>query len=111
MIDISKADKVEVLLRLFNDGHNVSMFEQKYGQGSPTAELASRLQAQATPVMTREQAQRFVASGRLSFDYVGPRKFLVNLSGDTFDETMYDRDAGPGHARRVLEGLEGVRFL
>lgn len=109
MIDISGADKVEVLLRLYNHGHNDAMMKEKW-KDYRLADLAA-IQSRMLPTMTREQAERLIAAGDLSFDYLGARKFLVDLSGDTFDEWGYDRDSAPGQARRALEGCPGVKFL
>lgn len=110
MIDISRADKVEVLLRLFNAGHGEQVLREKFKARPDLAETAIGMRRELEP-MTREQAQRLVASGDLSFDYLGARKFPVDLNGDTFDEWLYDRDNGEGTARRALDGLTGVRFL
>ncbi len=41
----------------------------------------------------------------LYFDYLKGRVLKVDLNGDEFNPSLYDRDNGQGAARRALEGL------
>lgn len=39
------------------------------------------------------------------FDYLAGRVMKVNISGETLDPYLYDRDNGPGAAQRVVDSL------
>jgi hypothetical protein len=91
-INISHLSKAEALRRLWNGALN----HVNHGQ------LMAMVQLQQ-PRMTLEQAQTHVASSRnLYFDYVDGRCLKVNLSKDTLNPALYDRDSGPGAAARAL---------
>jgi len=89
MISIKDLDKAAVLAALHNN-------TQPLGRGI--------LHAQGP--MTVEQA-RSILDGRsdLYFDYVAGRPIKVDLSGDSFDPRLYDRDAGPGAAQQAIDSL------
>ena len=95
MIDISKADKAEVLKRLFNAATMTSPHP------------AAKRQAAATPQLTYEEAKAVVA-GQLDFDWIAGRSVKVDLRGDSFDEWLYNRDNGEGAAQKALEDCPGV---
>ena len=42
------------------------------------------------------------------FDYLYGRVLKVDLSGDEFDERLYDRDNGVGSAQRVVNGIRSI---
>jgi hypothetical protein len=100
MIDIAGLDKAEVLAALVNGAKPLGM---------------GRLHDDGRP-MTKEDAQVWIDDGRthdtvdlprprLSFDYVKGRPIKSNISGDSFDERLYDRDQGNGAAARVIAEL------
>src|ERR1035437_6875677 len=60
--------------------------------------------------MTLEQAKQIIEDSSngyrpLYFDYVCGRPLKVNLSKGEFDPGLYDRDAGEGHAAKVVAAL------
>lgn len=94
-IDITGRDKAEVLQRLYNGGFMEMVL--------PPTSVALQL---LRPVMTLEQAREIVAENpSLRFDYIEGRSLKVDLSQDSFDPWLYDRDHGPGLAARAL-GVE-----
>jgi hypothetical protein len=100
MIDISKADKAAVLQALVNGCHNA------INHGPVTAAMQSLL-----PKMTLDEARAYIeATPGLYFDYVECRALKVRLTGPELDERLYDRDSGPGAARRALRDVPGVEF-
>jgi hypothetical protein len=84
-IDISTMDKADVLLKLFN--------------GSKPLGLGF-LQNHAAQ-MTKDEANKLLQGGTY-FDYVRGRVMKVDLTGDTFNPTWYDRDNGEGAAALIL---------
>jgi hypothetical protein len=99
--DISKADKAEVLMRLWNYGINM-------GKDVPFG--LTLLQTQQA-MMSFEEAEQIVRSGDLDFDYVKGRSMKVDMTKPIVDFWLYDRDCGEGSAKRALEGVAGVEFL
>jgi len=85
MIDISNMNKVTVLSKLFNNS-------KAQGMGF--------LQSHSTE-MTKDEAQELL-NGNTYFDYVRGRVIKVDLSGDSLDPRLYDRDNGQGAAERAL---------
>jgi hypothetical protein len=91
-INISHLSKAEALRRLWNGALN----HVNHGQ------LMAMVQLMQKP-MTLEEAEVHVACSRdLYFDYVQGRCLKVDLSKDTLDPRLYDRDSGPGAAARAL---------
>jgi hypothetical protein len=88
-IDIRTLDKAAVLAALYNHS-------KVQGMGF--------LHAKPGP-MTVDEARSLLANGRVSFDYLYGRVMKVDLSGDSFDPRVYDRDNGAGAAERVLSVL------
>ncbi|MCK9567394.1 hypothetical protein M0R72_00425 [Candidatus Pacearchaeota archaeon] len=88
MIDISKFNKADVLAALYNSAR---------AQG-----LGNLWHIPAD--MTREQAEHILTLS-LSFDYLQGRVMKVDLSGDSFDPFLYDRDNGEGAAQAALSKL------
>lgn len=82
MVDIRRLDKAEVLKALYDHSHEQGLgFLQAVPAGFVTVELCRKLLAETT-----------------YFDYMYGRVMKVDLSGDQFDESLYDRDNGPGAA-------------
>lgn len=85
MIDIT-GRKAAVLAALYNSS-------QPLGLGL--------LQFDPQP-MTESEAQALLDSGQTYFDYLKGRVMKVDLSGDTLDPRLYDRDNGPGAAEQAI---------
>jgi hypothetical protein len=106
MLDIEGIDKGELLSALFNNSAPLGM---------------GFLQAHLGPqVMTKEQAWevinkigddstrnfgRHVHSNKLYFDYLYGRPLKVDLSQDTADDRLYDRDNGNGSFARIVSEI------
>lgn len=89
VIDIKGLDKAEVLLALYNGSHC-------QGLGF----------LQALDTYTLEDAKRDLKESIDGyFDYLHGRVLKVDLSGDSFDSWLYDRDCGEGAAERVINEL------
>lgn len=93
MINIKGRDKAEVLMRLYNASKPLGMGFLHYIPKDMT--LA---EAQAT----LSSGDWLSHEGRVYFDYLHGRVMKVDLSGDEFDPTLYDRDNGEGAAQNAL---------
>lgn len=88
MINIKGKSKAKVLAALYNYSHI-------QGLGF----------LQARPgLMTEEQAERLLKE-QTYFDYLYGKVMKVDLSGDTFNPRLYDRDNGQGAAEVALKGI------
>ena len=85
IIDISKKDRAAVLAALYNASRPLGL---------------GFLQYDPTP-MTIEDARELLEFTTY-FDYLKGRVMKVNLSGDTLDTWLYDRDNGEGAAAAAL---------
>lgn len=89
VIDIKGLDKAEVLLALYNGSHC-------QGLGF----------LQAIDTYTLEDAKRDLKESFDGyFDYLHGRVLKVDLSGDSFDSWLYNRDCGEGAAERAINEL------
>lgn len=88
-LDISKLNKAEVLASLYNNskpqGLGILHFEPED--------------------MTKKEAEEIIKS-QTYFDYFKGIVMKVDLSGDTLDPRLYDRDNGIGAAERALKNLK-----
>lgn len=89
MIDISKLNKADVLVALYNNS-------KPLGLGFLHSEKNN---------MTREEAEELLKS-QTYFDYLKGRVMKVDLSKDQFSTLLYDRDNGDGAAHRAIAKLE-----
>ena len=89
MVDIKGLDKARVLKALYDHSHV---------QGS------GFLQAVPDGVVTVEHCAGLLAKYSY-FDYLHGRVLKVDLSGDEFDERLYDRDCGEGAAQRAVDSI------
>ena len=89
MVDIKGLDKARVLKALYDHSHV---------QGS------GFLQAVPDGVVTVEHCEMLLGS-QTYFDYLHGRVLKVDLSGDEFDERLYDRDCGKGAAQRAVDSI------
>lgn len=95
MIDIKGLDKAEVLLALY--------------EGSRVLGLGI---LQARDTYTLEDAKKdYEESYDKYFDYHYGRLMKVDLSGDEFNDVLYDRDLGDGHACAIIDELKRKKGL
>lgn len=87
-IDIKDLDKAEVLAALYNNSKPLGMGFLHYDPNN----------------MTTEQAKELLKN-QTNFDYLKGRVMKVNLSGESFNPWLYDRDNGKGAAARALASL------
>ncbi len=83
MVDIKGLDKAKVLKALYDHGHVAVVSD-----GAVTVERCAELLRTKT-----------------SFDYLRGRVIMANLSGDSFDERMYDLNCGAGAAQRAVDSV------
>jgi hypothetical protein len=87
MISIQGLDKGALIAALYNNAKIQGLgVHNPAGSSSMTAEQAASLR-------------------RLSFDYLNGRTLKIDVSGDEFEEWLYDRDNGQDKAARVIENL------
>ncbi len=89
MIDIKGLDKAVVLVSLFNGS-----FQQGMGV----------LNDRGSKNLTIEKARELLSFGSY-FDYLYGRVMKVDLSGDTLDPWLYDRDNGAGSAEEIINDI------
>jgi len=92
-IDVSKLDKAEVLVALYNNS-------KQQGLGF--------LDSQGRKLLTKEEASELLKRTTY-FDYLRGRVMKVELGQDTFDPWGYDRDNGQGAAEEALKPLMMVQ--
>ena len=85
MIDISKKDKGAVLAALYNGSRPQGMGMLHFDPAPMTPQEGASVLARSTYV-----------------DYLKGRVIKCDLSGDTLDPRLYDRDLGQGAAARVV---------
>lgn len=87
MINIKGLDKAKVLKALYDGSH-------VHGLGFLQA--VSRFTLDDARICLRETNY---------FDYLYGRVLKVDLSGDSFDERLYDRDNGSGAAQKAISKI------
>jgi len=87
-ISLIGLDKAEVLAALYNASKPQGLGFRHYDSKPMTSKEAGILLKQTT-----------------NFDYVQGRIMKVDLSGDTFDPWLYDRDNGQGAAEKAIATL------
>lgn len=91
MLSIKGLDKAEVLKALYDGAHLQGLgFLQAVPEGTVTVDHCRELLAHGT-----------------YFDYLYGRVLKVDLSGDEFDERLYERDNGVDSASRAIAPLRG----
>lgn len=88
MIDISNKSKPQVLAALYNAS-------KPQGMGLLQFTPAQMQESEAAQLLTEQQY----------FDYLKGRVMKVDLSGESFDPYLYDRDNGQGAAQKVIDSL------
>ena len=66
---------------------------------------AGFIQYDPTP-MTLDEARKLIDAGKTYFDYLKGRVMKVDLGGNDFDPSWYDRDNGKGAAQRAIDTLK-----
>ena len=84
-IDISKKDKAAVFKALYDYAKPKGMGMFMYKPGDISIDVAREIVAET-----------------LNFDYVQGRVMKVDISGDSFDSYLYDRDNGEGRAQEAI---------
>ena len=93
MVNIKDLDKAGVLKALWEHSHT---------QGMSFLGLLGLKDGE----FTIEHARELVSSNpSLYFDYVDGHVIKCNISGDEFDERLYDRDCGIGMAQKAIDRL------
>lgn len=93
MVNIKGLDKARVLKSLYDHSHvQGSGFLEAVPDGVVTVEHCAGLLEKQT-----------------YFDYLYGRVLKVDLSGDGFDERLYDRDCGEGAAQRAVDSIRAER--
>jgi hypothetical protein len=90
MIDIKGMDKVEVFRKLYNRVKTQGWGQLQWQPGDIDYEKAKQLFESHSP--------------NYYFDYVLGRVMKVDLSEDSFDHRLYDRDNGDGAAYNAIFG-------
>ena len=94
MVNIKDLGKAEVLKTLWEHSHT---------QGMSFLGLLGL----ENGVFTIEHARELVESNScLYFDYVDGHVIKCNITGDEFDESLYERDCGEGSALKAIEYVE-----
>lgn len=91
-ISLAGLDKAAVLAALYNNARPQGMGFLHY---DPTP-------------MSIEEAKTILESSHGYFDYLKGRVMKVNLTEETLDPWLYDRDNGEGSAERVINELRTV---
>ena len=93
MVDIKGLDKARVLKALYDHSHVQGLgFMHAAEEGAVTVESCAKLLEKYT-----------------QYDYLHGRVLKVDLSGDEFDERLYDRDCGEGAAQRAVDSVRAEK--
>lgn len=101
MLNIKGLDKAEVLYSLWHNSHAQGMSFLGLPQKEFTLERAQEL--------IKERGYDPEGENRpncLYFDYVDGHVIKCNITGDEFDERLYERDCGEGSALKAIEYVE-----
>lgn len=97
MVNIKGLDKAEVLHALWRHSH---------AQGLSFLGLPDNRGFEFTIERAKQLVDERIEKGsNLYFDYVDGHVIKCDLSGDSFDEFLYDRDCGPGAAEAAIDEL------
>jgi len=88
-VDITGMDKARVLCALYDATRPQGMRFLQYVPGD----------------LSIEEAEGIIARGYEYFDYLKGRVLKVDISGNTFNARLYDRDNGYGAAHVAIEQL------
>lgn len=99
MIDIKDLEKGAVLKALFDASK-----QQGMGALDPNGRDSISLSDATEIVQARTRVDGY-PSPVCRFDYLRGRVLKVDIGGDAFDPSLYDRDNGQGAARRAINAL------
>lgn len=103
-VSIAGLDKAALLMVLYNGSCPQGAGWLQARRGNMTLE-----QAREAVGHRDDSSRRFGKDRRgnrdLYFDYVFGRPLKIDLSGDTMDTWLYDRDNGKGSAARLIDEL------
>jgi hypothetical protein len=108
MIDISGLNKEAVLAALYNNSRPMGMGFIHYDPAPMTIEDARSIIHDRGDDVHAQLGGKFrqgYGPDTYNFDYLKGRVLKVNLSGDAFNDELYDRDLGEGAAQRVIDKL------
>lgn len=88
-ISIEGLDKADVLAALYNHARPLGMGFLHYTKAD----------------MMKEEAKDILDGGYTNFDYLFGRVMKVDLSGNEFDTSPYNRDNGEGSAEEIVKKL------
>jgi len=91
-INLDGLDKADVLAVLYNSSKPLGLGFMQYD----------------SKPMNKEEAQTILDSGRNYFDYLKGRVMKVDLSRNTLDTRLYDRDNGQGAAESAISALRST---
>ena len=92
MVDISRKDKSAVLVALYNAAQPLGMSQLNYVPGD----------------MSLDEARILINNGITDFDYLKGRVMKIDISGETLDTRLYNRDNGPNAAEIALEKVPDI---
>lgn len=87
-------------------GRKAAVLAALYNASKPLG--LGHLHAKGEPMDEGTAAILIARAGSARFDYLWGRVMKVDLSGDSFDPRLYDRDNGEGAAARAVEGVVGA---
>jgi len=105
-IDISNLDKAELLAALYNNASPLGMGMLHFDPNQMTKEDAETIIMEGDDL-----AHMFPGASRRNyyFDYVKGRPLKIDISGDTMETALYDRDQGTGAGARVVAELRNKK--
>jgi len=110
MISIKGLNKADVLAALYNHSVPLGMGIFQFKREEMTREAAQTIIDENLALDDGKPfgMPQFVHGGGgkgLWFDYLYGRVMKVDLSGDEFEERLYDRDLGPGAAQEAIDSI------
>lgn len=99
MISIKGKDKAAVLAALYNRAQPLGRGFEHYDPTPMTVEDAKAVLGDL------DWGNLFPRRGQFQFDYLKGRVMKVNIESDEFNESLYDRDNGPGAAAEAIKDL------
>lgn len=103
VIDISGVEKAKVLKALYDNAQCLGMGFLQFVPGDLSIAEARDIIDFGSGNSAGDYACN--VGPRLYFDYFKGRVMKVDLSGNTVDTALYDRDNGPGAGRRALSPI------
>lgn len=106
IVDISGLNKAKVLKTLWDDSKSLGMSVLGMSHEFALWYSLEMSLGNKNNKMPLEFAEKGIQSNpTLYFDYFEGRVIKCDISGDTFDATLYDRDNGEGSAQAAIDKL------